>query len=175
VNARATLVVDTRAPAPRRVGGGLDDPDELSEIRRRRNRRTTTQPAVSDHLTPPRPPAITPHEAQPEEPETIELQRSSVVGSDELGLVRQALASVVPASSSSSLVDLVRLVAAKLEGHGAHCAAVVNPPRGSLSPEEVRVRCSALLLALAPVERHAVLGLLAGLDDMRATAVGSIR
>ena len=72
-----------------------------------------------------------------------------------------------------STLDLVRLVAAKLDGHGAHCAALINPPRGSLSPECVWTRCTALLSALCPAEGRIVVALLAA--GVEAAGVGGVR
>lgn len=45
----ATLVIDTRAPAPRKIGGGLDDPEPTPTTSRRTTRRhpTTTHPRRS--------------------------------------------------------------------------------------------------------------------------------
>jgi hypothetical protein len=82
--------------------------------------------------------------------------------------VRAALAALVPVGDGVPVVELVRLVAAKLDGHGAHCAVLLNPPRGSLSPECVRVRCASLLLALDPAECRITVGLLVAALDPTA-------
>ena len=133
----SALVIDTRPPAVRRVGGGLDDP-------------------TPDSGAPARP-VLAPV------PEPV-LEYDGV---DELEAVRAALAAIVPAAPAGDVVlDLVRHVANKLAGHGAHCTAARHPPAGSLTLDEVRARCLALLDTLRPVERQAVLALLAAdLDE----------
>lgn len=83
---------------------------------------------------------------------------------DELEAVRAALAALVPAAPADDVVALVRHVGHKLEGHGVHCTRALNPPVGSHTIDEVRNRCSALLGALQPHERRAVLALLVEVD-----------
>lgn len=69
------------------------------------------------------------------------------------------LAPLVPSSAGLPLVRLARLAAAKLAGHGADCAAAINPPRGSLTIDDVRTRRRALFDALTVAERPAALAL----------------
>lgn len=89
-----------------------------------------------------------------------------VAGVDELETVRVALAAIVPAAPAGDVHDLVCHVANKLAGHGAYCTVALHPPVGSLTLDEVRARCLALLDTLRPVERQAVLALLAAdLDE----------
>lgn len=128
----SALVIDTRPPAERRVGGGLDDP--------------------------------TPDSGAPARPVLAPVLEYD--GVDELEAVRAALAAIVPAAPAGDVLDLVRHVANKLAGHGAHCTVALHPPAGSLTLDEVRARCLALLDTLRPAERQAVLALLAAdLDE----------
>ncbi len=141
------LTIDTRTPAPRCIGGGLDD---AAPTPRPGARRTP--------ITAARPPRRRPTTTAPAAPE-LPLEAAEVPEAVAI------LAPLVPGSAGLPLVRLARMVAAKLAGHGAHCAATFNPPRGSLTVDEVRTRCRALLDALAPVERQAALALVT--HDMR--------
>lgn len=196
----ATLVIDTRAPAPRKIGGGLDDPEPTPTTSRRpatRRHPTTTHPrhtrrSATAPVTSDRPPAGHPapaptveadtdagHENQdvtghrttpaPAHPANIDAPADRVTGhseADEAAAVRVVLAALVPVGAAVPTLRLAEMVAAKLANHGAHCAAAVNPARGSLTVDEARARCRAILGAFGPVERHAVLALLT--HDVRA-------
>lgn len=127
----STLMIDTRPPAVRRVGGGLDSPAPGGAPSR---------------------PTLAVLEVAP----AVEL----------LEAVRDALAGIVPAAPTDDVVSLVRHVANKLAGHGVHCTVALHPPAGSLTLDEVRARCGELLATLRPVERRAVLAVLAAdLDE----------
>lgn len=143
------LTINTHTPAPRPIGGGLDDPTP-TPTPRPRARRTSTASS-----SPRRRPATAPSTA-PQLPLMVAEVADAVA----------ILAPLVPASAGLPLVRLARMVAAKLANHGAHCAAALNPPRGSLTVDEVRARCRALLDCLPPVERHAALALVT--HDVRA-------
>lgn len=85
--------------------------------------------------------------------------RRVVTDVDELETVRASLAALVPGAPSGDVHGLVRHVANKLEGH-RDCHRLIWPPAGSLTLDDVRARCSALLSTLRPVERRAVLSIL---------------
>ncbi len=190
------LTINTRTPAPRRIGGGLDDPQPPAPRSHRgrlptpgRERRpspgpvrpakrpTNTRPAKrSDTASPAKQAAAIPTPEATAPPPQPAVDASTVpptittgvdlgldegqAVADELAFVRAELAALVPAGDSVTTVRLARMVAAKLAGHGAHCALAINPSRGSLTIDEARARCLAALDALRPVERHAVLSLL---------------
>jgi len=195
----ATLVIDTRAPAPRKIGGGLDDPEPTPTTSRRVARRhpTTTHPLHTRRKdTAPtandRPPAghpapaptveadtqnghdnqdVTGHRTTPAPacPAIVDAPADRLTGrpeTDEAAAVRAVLATLVPVGATVPTLRLAEMVAAKLACHGAHCAAALNPPRGSLTVDEARARCRAILDAFDPVERHAVLALVT--HDVRA-------
>lgn len=188
-------VIDTRAPAPRKIGGGLDDPEPTTTHGRRRTHRPdrTTPDQASATRTPgnrtptgyrapagtaqadtstghndrtppghprPAPPPIPPAEPAPPTDPAAGHQV------DELAAVRATLGRLVPVGDTVSTIRLVQMLAAKLTSHGPHCAAAINPPRGSVTVDEARDRCRAVLDALDPIERHAVLALLT--HDVRA-------
>ena len=182
------LTITTRTPAPRRIGGGLDDPTPRPQQSRRgrlpvpgRERRpaasperptrrpTRTRPDRLPDLAPAKRPAANPPTAVrqlPDEgPPSVDLAAvvptaGDPAAADELAAVRAELAALVPVGDSVGALRLVRMVAAKLAGHGAHSALAINPPRGSLTLDEARARCRAVLDSLRPLERHAVLSLL---------------
>ena len=141
------LTINTQTPAPRRIGGGLDDPAPTPRTQARRTPATSSSPR--------RRPATAPSTAP-----RLPLPAAEVAEAVAI------LAPLVPASAGLPLVRLAHMVAAKLANHGAHCAAAVNPPRGSLAVDEARARCRAILDTFGPVERHAVLALLT--HDVRA-------
>lgn len=191
----STLVIDTRVPAPRKIGGGLDDPAPTTTIGRRRihrpppTDRTSPGPATRpsgvrpppghrtaagaaqadtgaghDDQTPPGHPEPAPPSTRSADPASTATPAGQAV--DELAAVRDALGELVPVGGTVTTARLVQMVAVKLSSHGPHCAAAINPPRGSLTVDEARGRCRAVLDALDPVERHAVLALLT--HDIRA-------
>lgn len=186
-------VIDTRAPAPRKVGGGLDDPEPTTTSRPRRRRTDPNRtPTTGTHRTSTQPPAghrtpaataeadtRTGHDdrtptghAQPAPPATRPAGPAPTTGAvtgaaaEEVTAVRAALAALVPVGESVSTLRLVQMVAAKLSGHGIGCAAAWHPPRGSLTLDDARARCRAVLDAFDPVERHALLALVT--HDVRA-------
>lgn len=181
------LTINTHTPAPRRIGGGLDDPNPRPPQGRRgrlptpgRERRPAPAPAPKrpSHNRPERLPELTPVRrpladrvpaGEPPgdyRPPTVELPvvlpspATASAAAEELAAVRAELAALVPVGDGVGALRLVRMVAAKLAGHGAHCALAINPPRGSLTLDEARARCRAVLDSLRPVERRAVLSLL---------------
>ena len=190
-------VIDTRAPAPRKIGGGLDDPEPTTTHGRHRIHRpdrippgpaSSTRPpgnrtptghgpsagAVQADTgtghgdrTPPCQPAPPLLPIRPAEPASaIDTLTGQAV--DELAAVRVTLGALVPVGDTVSTLRLVQMVAAKLASHGPQCAAVINPPRGSITVDEARARCRAVLDVFDPVERHAVLSLLT--HDVRAAS-----
>ncbi|MEZ5412060.1 MAG: hypothetical protein R2761_28750 [Acidimicrobiales bacterium] len=140
------LTINTQTPAPRRIGGGLDDPTPTPRTQARRTPATSSSPR--------RRPATAPSTA-PQLP----------LPAAEVAEAVAILAPLVPASAGLPRVRLAHVVAAKLANH---CAAAVNPPRESLAVDEARARCRAILDAFGPVERHAVLALLT--HDVRAVS-----
>lgn len=168
--AAAALVINTLPAGPRKVGGGLDDPTSTAGAPSRQVRRRDHHPRPS-RPTPalaPVPVAVEPEPVLEVAAPVVEVvaEAPAVVDVDELEAVRVALAALVPAAPSGDVLGLVRHVGHKLAGHGAHCAITLHPPAGSLGVDEVRARCLALLTTLRPVERQAVLALLAAdLDE----------
>lgn len=188
------LTITTHTPAPRRIGGGLDDPNPRSPQGRRgrlptpgRERRPAPAPERAPrrptHNRPERLPELTPvrrphadrvSAGEPPgdyRPPNVELPvvlpslAIAPAAADELAAVRAELAALVPVGESVGALRLVGMVAAKLAGHGAHCALAINPPRGSLTLDEARARCRAVLDSLRPVERRAVISLLAADEE----------
>jgi hypothetical protein len=176
MTAKTMLVIDTRAPAPRRVGGGLDSPHPSAETGRHRGRRPRRAPGTDR----PAPPAKVTGRGTAErlpavlQSNVVEVTKEPDTMSCELHLVRTALAALLPVSDDVPPLVLVQLLATKLDGHGAHCAVALNPPRGSLSPDYVRARCISLLLALDPAERRIVVALLAATVEGASCAGGVI-
>ena len=186
----STLVIDTRAPAPRKVGGGLDDPTSTHRpagtaraeagqaTRTRPTRRRTptarrTQPFERAYNAPGHDDRTQPGHPEPAPPVDREAAPAPAVGVlsdqaavEDLATIHAALAALVPAGHTLTTPRLVQMVTAKLASHGPHCAANLNPPRGSLTVDEARAQCRAILDAFDPVERHAVLALVT--HDVRA-------
>ena len=135
------LTITTQTPTPRPIGGGLDEPTPTPLPRARHT--PTASRAPHRRTGPSSPPAA------PELP----------LGAAEVAEAVAILAPLVPGSTGLPLARLAHMVTAKLASHGAHCAAAFNPPRGSLTVDEVRTRCRALLDALSPAERQAALAL----------------
>lgn len=169
------LVISTRAPAPRRVGGGLDSnaPPEAVPTRRPRDRRDLTiiqrppdgsvptgSSADDGPLCTDRPPRRRPLAPVAEPPASLgadALARLSVL-SDELAVVVQHLAPVVPAPHADSTAgELARIASLKLASH-RDCHEAWHPSSGSL--DVVRARCRSLLASLSPADGAAIASLL---------------
>ena len=139
------LVIDTRAPkAPVAVslGGRLPTPAIEPEPVARPPRRRPVQAEA----------AVTPPVYDPPPP--------PAVARGVLDEITAALAQLVPALPGALPLDLIRLLALKLDGH-QDCAQLIHPRPGSLTLLDVRERCVDLIDCLPWAERLAVVGLIA--------------
>ena len=163
------LVIDTRAPKhpARRIGGGLDGPEVVvarpakrrptppARIVRARDPEPEVDPEPEPAPAPPAPAAeatVTPPDYDPPPP--------PVVARAVLDEITGALAQLVPALPGARPLDLIRLLALKLDGH-QDCAQLIHPRPGSLTLLDVRARCLDLIDCLPRPERLAVAGLIA--------------
>ncbi len=78
---------------------------------------------------------------------------------DEVDEVRHAIAGLVPCPPTEPLIRMVAALAARLEGHD-RCAEIIHPAPGSVGVLEARERCLAVLDALTPAQRRAVVSAL---------------
>ncbi len=187
------LVVSTRPATPRRVGGGLDDPElPISAATRHRRgsgvrpqplaKRDTPIPPKHRQQSPPRsetsPPACI---DRPPRRRPIDTPPSSIASAgataqlatltDELAIVVYHLAPVVSAPHADpTAVELARIAAMKLTSHH-DCHKAWFPPASSL--DFVRSRCLTLLSSLSTGEAAAVVSLLIaelGISDGQGVA-----
>ncbi len=175
------LVLSTRAPAPRPVGGGLDDPAPCtprrapeSEAQRGYPQRPATAPKSGPKPHVSSPPPLTPAaEASPcldrpprrrpidQSPDMCSTPADAVLRvttlAHELAAVAEHLAPVVPAPHADPTVEeLARIAAHKLAGH-QDCHEAWHP---SPSLDAVRSQCQTLLRSLCTAEAIAVVTLL---------------